>query len=65
VLAASKRTIDDDLQRVENTQRLLWPHGGPQERAVNLLPWLARYGTPLLDRMLEACDDEAVSLVND
>lgn len=64
LLAASKSHIVAQLQRVEQAQQLLWPHGGAQERVVNPLPWLARYGTPLLDAMTHACDDAAQSLVN-
>lgn len=64
VLAASKRTITHQLQRVTQAQQLLWPHGAPQERVVNPLPWLARYGTPLLEQMQLACDEDAVTLVH-
>jgi len=64
LLAASKRTIGDQLRRVEQAQGMLWPHGSPQERVVNPLPWLARYGTPLLERLQQACDADAASLVH-
>lgn len=64
LLAASKRTIAAQLRRVEEAQSLLWPQGVPQERVVNPLPWLARYGTPLLDAMQQACDEGAATLVH-
>lgn len=64
LLAASKRTIGEQLRRVAQAQSLLWPHGSPQERVVNPLPWLARFGTPLLDRLQQACDADAASLVH-
>lgn len=64
VLAASKRRITEQLRRVEQATAVLWPHGGPQERAVNPVPWLARYGAPLMDQMLAACDEGARSLVH-
>ncbi len=64
VLAASKRRITEQLRKLEQAQSLLWPHGAPQERVVNPLPWLARYGSPLLDAMLQACDEDALSLVH-
>lgn len=64
LLAASKRTIGEQLRRVAQAQSLLWPHGVPQERVVNPLPWLARYGTPLLDQMQQACDENAATLVH-
>jgi uncharacterized protein YllA (UPF0747 family) len=50
---------------VAQVQTMLWPQGAPQERVVNPLPWLARFGTPLLDRMVEACDEGAASLAHD
>ncbi len=64
VLAASKRTITERLRKVAQAQALLWPQGAPQERVLNPLPWLARYGTPLLEQMQQACDADAVSLVH-
>jgi len=64
VLAATKRTIGDQLRRVTQAQAILWPHGAPQDRVVNPLPWLARYGTPLLDAMQGACATHAESLVH-
>ncbi len=64
LLAASKRGIVEQLQRVDNTQSLLWPHGAPQERVLNPLPWLARYGTPLLERLQQVCDEHASTLVH-
>ena len=64
VLAASKRRITEQIARVEQTQSVLWPHGGPQERTVNPLPWLARFGAPLMDQMLAAGDEGAKALVD-
>jgi len=38
------------LDRQERTLiDVIYPHGAPQERSHNLLPWLARYGRELLD----------------
>lgn len=65
VLASAKRTITGQLLRVDQARTLLWPHNGPQERTVNPLPWLARYGTPLLDAMQQACAEDAATLVHD
>ena len=64
MLSASKRRITDQLRRVAQGQSLLWPHGSSQERVVNPLPWLARYGTPLLEQMQRACDADAMTLVH-
>ncbi len=65
LLAAAKREIGDQLRRVEQAQATLWPHGASQERLVNPLPWLARYGPPLLDSLRQACDENAATLVHD
>ena len=64
LLAASKHTIGNQLRRVEQAQSMLWPHGAPQERVVNPLPWLARFGTPLLTQLQQACDRDAAVLVH-
>ncbi len=64
VLSASKQRITAQLRQVEHAQLMLWPHGAPQERVVNPLPWLARYGSSLLDAMLAVCDEDAQLLVH-
>lgn len=64
VLASSKRTIAELLLRLDKAQQQLWPQNSPQERLVNPLPWLARYGPPLLDRMHQACAEDAAALLN-
>jgi uncharacterized protein YllA (UPF0747 family) len=64
VLAASKRTIGAQLLKVEQAQSLLWPHGSPQERVVNPLPWFARYGSPLLERLQAVCAEDASAHVH-
>ncbi len=64
LLAAAKRDIGDQLRRVEQAQAMLWPQGAPQERIVNPLPWLARYGPPLLDALRQVCDENAATLVH-
>ena len=64
VLAASKRTITAQLLKVEQAQTLLWPHGSPQERVVNPLPWFARYGSPLLERLQQVCAEDVSTHVH-
>ena len=64
VLAASKRTITAQLLKVEQAQTLLWPHGAPQERVVNVIPWLARYGAALLERLQQVCAEDATAHVH-
>ncbi len=64
ILAASKRTITAQLHKVDQAQSLLWPQGAPQERVVNPLPWFARYGSPLLERLQQACAEDASTHVH-
>jgi bacillithiol synthase len=54
VLASTKRVQDGLMRDVAAARSQLWPHGGPQERAINPLPWLARFGPPLMDDMIAA-----------
>jgi uncharacterized protein YllA (UPF0747 family) len=61
--AAMKRRLDDVVQDVGTARGSLYPGGKRQERALNLLPLLARYGHPLLDDMRVAAREHAVSLV--
>jgi bacillithiol synthase len=64
VLAASKHQISSQLRKVEQAQAMLWPHGAPQERVVNPLPWLARYGSAMLEALLSACEEDAQQMVH-
>ncbi len=64
LLAAAKREIAEQIQRVEQAQSTMWPQGVAQERLVNPLPWLARYGPPLLESLRQACDENAATLVH-
>jgi bacillithiol synthase len=57
VLAATKQSIGAQLAEVQRAQHLLWPRGVAQERVVNPLPWLARFGAPLMDALQRACAD--------
>jgi bacillithiol synthase len=64
MLAASKGRLTTQLARISQSQELLWPHGAAQERVVNPLPWLARYGTPLLEAMQQSCAEAMSDLVH-
>ena len=61
--AAMKRQLADILQDIGTARGSLYPGGKRQERALNLLPLLARYGRPLLDDMQGAARIQAASLV--
>ena len=51
LLAAAKRRETESMRLLGTVRGSLWPLGRRQERALNLIPLLARYGPALLDRM--------------
>ena len=51
------------MRDVATARGALFPLGIRQERALNLLPTLARHGVGLLDRMRAAADSHAARLV--
>jgi len=61
--AAVKRAGTDRLHDVAVARASLFPNGVSQERALNMLPFLARYGTAVGDAMLSAAATHAESLV--
>ena len=63
LIAASKRRHADLMEEIGTARGSLYPMGKPQERALNFVPFLARYGEPLRDDMIEAAREHAVSLV--
>lgn len=62
-VSANKRRIAASLVHVATARGSLYPHGKRQERALNLVPLLARYGLPLLDAMLAAARTHADGLI--
>jgi bacillithiol synthase len=54
LLAAVKRRGSDRLELVATTRGALFPHGLSQERALNVVPLLARYGDEPLAAVLAA-----------
>jgi uncharacterized protein YllA (UPF0747 family) len=62
LIAASKRRHADLMQEIGTARGSLYPLGKPQERALNFVPFLARYGTALRDDMLEGAREHAASL---
>jgi bacillithiol synthase len=63
VVAAMKRREQDRLSAVNTAGGALFPLGIRQERALNLVPLLARHGRVLLEMMRDAAQAHARSLV--
>jgi uncharacterized protein YllA (UPF0747 family) len=63
LLAAVKRRETDEMRRISTARGSLFPHGVRQERKLSFIPFLARYGPPLLEQMLEAAGAHARSIV--
>jgi uncharacterized protein YllA (UPF0747 family) len=53
ILQALKRQSETHLQQLEKARLHLFPGGAPQERVLNPFYYLARYGSGLLDDLLE------------
>jgi uncharacterized protein YllA (UPF0747 family) len=54
ILAAVKRRERETMERLGTVRGSLAPFGGRQERALSYVPFLARYGEPLVTEMLAA-----------
>ena len=63
IVAAAKRRSDETMTQIGTARGSLFPLGSRQERALNLLPFLARHGRVITDRMLEGARDHARDLV--
>jgi bacillithiol synthase len=64
LIAAAKKEHADLMQEIGTARGSLYPLGKPQERALNFVPLLARYGTPLRDDMFEQAKQHATQLVD-
>ena len=62
--AAAKRRMTDVLRDIGTARGSLFPGGKRQERALNLMPLLARYGEPLLGGMHAEARAHATALVH-
>jgi uncharacterized protein YllA (UPF0747 family) len=62
-VAAVKRSGTALLHDVAAARASLYPNGIPQERALNFIPFLARYGYAVRDRMIEAARHHAELIV--
>lgn len=63
IVAASKRRSEDTMTQIETARGSLYPLGTRQERALNLLPLIARHGSIITARMLEGARAHARALV--
>ena len=61
--AAVKRSGNARLRDVAIARASLFPNGTPQERALNMIPFLARYGQVVRDEMIAAAAFHARTLV--
>jgi len=63
LIAAEKKQHADIMQEIGTARGSLYPLGKPQERALNFVPLLARYGPGFRDEMLEEARGHAKKLV--
>lgn len=62
--AGVKRRDVDAMTQLATARGALYPHGARQERKLAWVPMLARYGAPLVDRMIDAARAHARSLMS-
>ena len=65
LVAAARKQHADVMQEIGTARGSLFPLGKPQERALNFVPLLARYGPVLREAMLLGARDHAARLVGD
>jgi uncharacterized protein YllA (UPF0747 family) len=63
LLAAAKRQHADTMAEIATARGSLYPFGKPQERSLNFVPLLARYGPGLRDDMLAAARAHATGII--
>jgi bacillithiol synthase len=63
LIAAAKRRHTDIMTDIGTARGSLYPLGKQQERGLNFVPLLARYGTPLRDDMLAHASGHARNLI--
>ena len=64
LIAAAKKQHSEVMRAIATARGSLYPFGKPQERALNFIPLLARYGPSLRDDMLSEARRHAASLVS-
>ena len=65
IVAAAKRRETETMTQIGTARGALFPLGTRQERALNILPFMARHGALIVDRMLAAARVHARGLVSD
>jgi uncharacterized protein YllA (UPF0747 family) len=65
LISAAKKEHADIMQEIGTARGSLYPLGKPQERALNFVPLLARYGPMLRDEMLAGARGHAEQLLRD
>jgi bacillithiol synthase len=63
IVAAAKRHEQDTMTQVATARGALFPLGTRQERALNIIPILARHGGVVIDRMRDAARAHARTLL--
>jgi uncharacterized protein YllA (UPF0747 family) len=63
ILARVKRAHQEGMSELATLRGALYPNGEPQERALNMIPMLARQGPTLFDAMRQAARTHAETLV--
>jgi uncharacterized protein YllA (UPF0747 family) len=63
-LAAVKRRETNTMREIATASGALYPEGKRQERVLNFVPFLTRYGAPLMDLMRAEAERHASGLVN-
>ena len=61
--AAVKRRETELMREVATAAAALYPNGKRQERVLNFVPFLTRYGQPLLETMRNSAERHAVGIV--
>jgi bacillithiol synthase len=64
LIAAAKRQHAEIMTEIATARGSLYPFGKPQERSLNFVPLLARYGPLMADDMLKAARQHATHLVS-
>ncbi len=65
LIAAAKKQYADLMQDIGTARGSLYPVGKPQERSLNFVPLLARYGPLLKDEMLTGAREHAARLLGE
>ena len=65
IVAAAKRRETDTMTQIGTARGALFPLGTRQERALNILPFMARHGSMIEDRMIAGARTHARGLVSD